>query len=254
MWPGRPVAVKLFHNHYDYELITYTDANYDEIDEIEQAEDYAFGAKAYATIGIGQRNTLVASLAAVEEVYEAQEVFPGSDDASLRTYNAALEDEWWIRDNVSVGIGGIYTHFDQIEIGESSSAFNPQVVASWQLSNGLSLRASAAQRSRFPKLRELYRLRYGNPDLQEEVANSYEIGLRRQFDNGLGLDMAMFTIDLDGMTAGWEEVRPPARSPVPVPCARGSREWSTPPRPVPVPMSGPSPATAVSRDPSLVPL
>ena len=194
-----PVAVKLFHNHYEYELITYTDANYDEIDEIEQAEDYAFGGKAYATIGIGQRNTLVASLAAVEEVYEAQEVFPGADEASLRTYNAALEDEWWIRDNVSIGLGAIYTYFDQIEIGESSSAINPQVVASWQLSNGLSLRASAAQRSRFPKLRELYRLRYGNPDLQEEVANSYEIGLRHQLDNGLGLDMAVFTIDLDGM-------------------------------------------------------
>ena len=194
-----PVAVKLFHNHYDYELITYTDASYDEIDAIEKAEDYAFGGKAYATIGMGRRNTLVASLAAVEEVYEAQEVFPGSDEASLRTYNAALEDEWWIRDNVSIALGGIYTYFDQIEIGERSSAFNPQLVSSWQLANGLSLRASAAQRSRFPKLRELYRLRYGNPELQEEVANSYEIGLRHRFDNGIGLDMAVFTIDLDGM-------------------------------------------------------
>jgi outer membrane cobalamin receptor len=194
-----PVAIKLFRNHYDYELVTYTDASYDEIDAIERAEDYAFGGKAYATIGIGQRNTLVASLAAIEEVYEAEEVFPGSDEASLRTYNAALEDEWWVSDDVSIALRGIYTYFDQTEIGESSTAFNPQLVASWQLSSGLSLRASAAQRSRFPKLRELYRLRYGNPDLNEEVANSYEIGLRRQFDNGIGLDMAVFTIDLDGM-------------------------------------------------------
>ena len=194
-----PVALKLFHNHYDYELLTYTDASYDEVEEIEQAEDYAFGGKAYATIGIGQRNTLVASIAAVEEVYEAEEVFPGSDEASLRTYNVALEDEWWVRDDVSIALGGIYTYFDQIEIGEASNAFNPQLVASWQLANGLSLRASAAQRSRFPKLRELYRLRYGNPQLQEEVANSYEIGLRHHFDNGIGLDMAVFTIDLDGM-------------------------------------------------------
>lgn len=194
-----PVALKLFHNDYDYELVTYTDAGYDEVDEIERADDYAFGGKAYATIGLGASNTLVASLAGVEEVYEAEEVFPGADEASLRTYNVALEDEWRLTESVSVALGGIYTFFDQVEIGEDSNAFNPQLVASWQLPGGVALRASAAQRSRFPKLRELYRLRYGNPDLKEEVADSYEIGLRYGFDNGIALDMAVFLIELDGM-------------------------------------------------------
>lgn len=197
--PGQQLAIKLFYTGYDYELKSYTDASYDEVEDIERAEDYSFGAKAYATLSPLEDHSLVLSAAALEEAFDSEGAFDDSDTAKLRTYNLAIEDEWWPRRNVSLALGGIYTYFDQVETGQASTAFNPQIVASYRASTGLSFRASAAQRTRFPKLRELYRRRYGNPDLREEKANSYEIGARYLSAFGLEFDAAIFSIDVDGL-------------------------------------------------------
>jgi iron complex outermembrane receptor protein len=69
----------------------------------------------------------------------------------------------------------------------------------WQTTEKTALHASAARRTRFPKLRELYRRNYGNPDLDEQTANNYEIGLTYAHAPQYASDIAFFYSDVDGL-------------------------------------------------------
>jgi len=52
---------------------------------------------------------------------------------------------------------------------------------------------------RFPKLRELYRRRFGNPDLEPQTSENYEIGLAYRHANGWTSDFSLFHSDIDGL-------------------------------------------------------
>jgi outer membrane receptor protein involved in Fe transport len=90
-------------------------------------------------------------------------------------------------------------YFDQTQLNQSSSAFNPQIALAWQATPQLSFHVSAAERTRFPKLRELYRRRYGNPDLDPQTAVNTELGLLYRHGNGWSSDLSLFHSRIDGL-------------------------------------------------------
>jgi vitamin B12 transporter len=191
-----PLSAKLYYNQYDIELRTYTDDSYTEIDEVEEGEDYAWGGKLYSRLETHDNNTLILFGAYNRDVYEADDVFENTDRAELNTYNLALEDQFWITDRFSLAAGGIYTWFEQEQSGDELTAFNPQLALGYQLTDSLKFHASAAQRTRFPKLRELYRRRYGNPDLKEQTANNFDIGVSYSHFPGYVTDVSFFYSDI----------------------------------------------------------
>jgi outer membrane cobalamin receptor len=191
-----PLSYKLFYNKYDSELAVYTDQTYREIDEVEEAQDYAFGGMLYSTFQTSANNALVLHARFNRDVYKAEDVLEGTDRVELNTYNVSAENQYWLTNHLSLAVGGIYTWFKQEQSGEELTAFNPQLVVAYQLTDDLSLRASAAQRTRFPRLRELYRRRYGNPDLKEQSAENYELSSEYRFSAGLSADIALFYSDL----------------------------------------------------------
>ena len=134
-----------------------------------------------------------------KDVYKGEGELENGDKAELTTWTLAVDDEYWISERFSLAGGAIYSYFDQTRLGKTSSAFNPQIALAWQASDTLSFHASAAQRTRFPKLRELYRRRWGNPDLKEQSANNYEIGLRYQHDSNWSSDLSVFRSDVDDL-------------------------------------------------------
>ncbi len=69
----------------------------------------------------------------------------------------------------------------------------------FQVNREFSLHASAARRTRFPKLREPYRDKYGNPDLKEQKANNYELGLKFVNTKNIESDLTVFYNKLDGL-------------------------------------------------------
>lgn len=194
-----PLSLKLYYNGYDSHLTAYTDSSFEEVDEIEKAEDYSYGGKLYSTIDTSSRNSLILSASAQTDVFKAEGELENGNKAELSTYTLALEDQFWISERFSMAAGAIYSYFDQTRLDKTSSAFNPQLALAWKINEDWDLHASAAQRTRFPKLRELYRRRYGNPDLDPQTANNYETGLTYHHRSGFLSDISVFRSDIDDL-------------------------------------------------------
>jgi iron complex outermembrane receptor protein len=194
-----PLSLKLYYNSYDSELTTYTDASYSEVDEVEATEDYAYGGKLYSTLETSANNSLVLMAGGQTDVFKGEGELEEGNKAELTTWTLAIEDQYWITRTLSLAAGGIYTYFDQTLLDRSSSEFNPQLALAWQATDRLSLHASVAERTRFPKLRELYRDRYGNPDLEPQTAENYELGVVYRHGNGWTSDVALFHSNIDGL-------------------------------------------------------
>jgi iron complex outermembrane receptor protein len=194
-----PLSLKLWYNGYDSELSIYTDPSFSVINEVESTTDYSFGGKLYSTLETSSSNTLILSGGAQIEVFKGEGELEQGNKAELTTWTLAVEDEFWIARRLSLAAGGIFVYFDQTRLDRSSSEFNPQFALSWQASDQLSVHASAAQRTRFPKLRELYRRRYGNPDLGPQTSENYEVGLQYRHGNGWNSDVSLFHSDIDGL-------------------------------------------------------
>lgn len=194
-----PLSLKLYYNSYDSELTTYTDDSYSEIDDVESAEDYSVGGNLYSTISTSSNNTLVLSAGIQKDVFKAEGELENGNKAELATYTVAVEDEFWITRKLSLAAGGIFVYFDQTQLDQSSSEFNPQLALAWQATDRFSFHASAAERTRFPKLRELYRRRYGNPDLEPQTAINTELGMQYQNGRGWNSDISVFHSKIDGL-------------------------------------------------------
>jgi outer membrane cobalamin receptor len=187
-----PLSVKLYYNGYDSDLTVYTDESFSEVDEIEKAEDYSYGGKLYSTLDTSLRNSIILSASAQTDVFKAEGELENGNKAELSTYTLAIEDQFWMKKQLSLVVGGIYNYFDQTRLGKTSSAFDPQLAVAWRATPVLALHASAAQRTRFPKLRELYRRKWGNPDLDPQTASNYEIGLTYQHRSGISTDFSIY--------------------------------------------------------------
>jgi outer membrane cobalamin receptor len=194
-----PLAVKLHYNRFDSELGIYENADYLEPEEIEVALDTGFGGKLYSTVDTSDSNTLVLMAGAQQDEYEAEGQLESTNQAETLTYTLAVEDQYWLTDRFSLAAGGIYTHFEQTDLGNTSSVFNPQVSAAWRATAGLDLHVALAERTRYPKLRELYRRRYGNPDLEPQTALNSELGLTYTHGAGFSTDFSVFHSAVEGL-------------------------------------------------------
>jgi len=194
-----PLTAKLYYNRYESDLTVYTDESFNEVDEVESAEDYSYGGKLYSIFETSQNNQLVLNGGVQTDVFKGEGELEDGNKAELTTWTLAIEDEYWINEHLSFAAGVIYTYFDQTLLGKSTSAINPQVALAWQTSSTFSLHASAAQRTRFPKLRELYRRRWGNPDLKEQTANNYEVGIRYKHNAEWSSDFSLYRSDVDDL-------------------------------------------------------
>ena len=194
-----PLTAKLYYNGYSSDLANYTDESFSEVDEVDSAEDYTLGGKLYSSLDTTANNVLLLSGGVQKDVFQGEGELENGNKAELTSWTLALEDDYWITDRLSVAAGLIYTYFDQTRLGRTSSALNPQISLAWQALDAMSFRASVAQRTRFPKLRELYRQRYGNPDLKKQTANNYELGVEFRHGAALSSDFSIFRSDIDDL-------------------------------------------------------
>jgi iron complex outermembrane receptor protein len=194
-----PLSVKVYYNEYDSELTIYTDASYSTVDEIERGEDYTIGGVAYAHLQTWETGTLVLSGSLSRDVFEAEDVFEDSDRAELNTLTLSAEHQTVLANRLSLAVGAIYSHVDQPAVDRGISDLSPQVAIGFQISDKLSVHASAAQRTRFPKLREFYRRRWGNPDLVEQSADNYDLGVTYAHNARTTTDLTFFHSKIDGL-------------------------------------------------------
>jgi len=194
-----PGSLKLYYNRYQSEETAYTDSTYSVIDEVNVGKDNVYGAKIYTRLATSSNNLLILNLSYERNQYENSSDPESLLDVGVNTYSVAIEDELSIKERVSVAVGGLFSRFEQTQIDKNLTALNAQIVIGFQVSREFSLHASAARRTRFPKLRELYREKYGNPDLKEQKANNYELGLKFVNSKNIESDLTVFYNKLDGL-------------------------------------------------------
>lgn len=191
-----PLSLKMYYNASQTRLTAFTDGSYSEVDEVEDAEDYSLGGALYSKVSTSDNNLIVLNAAYRRDVFEAEEALENLDQVSINTYTLSAEDEFSFNKRISLAVGAMFNVFEQPEVNESINALNFQAVAGYQLLENVALHASAAQRTRFPKLRELYRERYGNPDLKEQSTVNYEFGFKHNLAGKVQTDVTVFQSDL----------------------------------------------------------
>lgn len=203
-----PASLRLYYNRYHSAETAYTDSTYSVIDEVNEGTDRAVGATLYSRLVTTPSNLLIVSLAYQGDAFENRSDPEAVLDVDARTYTIAAEDEIVLQEKVTVALGGLLSRFDELENDRSLSALNAQVVLGYQASQELAFHGSAARRTRFPKLRELYRERFGNLDLQEQVANNYELGVKHVHSSGVQSDAAVFLSQVDGLIDRFDRQSP----------------------------------------------
>jgi len=131
--------------------------------------------------------------------YKSEGDLENLNEAKVRTYTIAAEDELSIKNRLSISLGGIFGTFRQTHIDKSISVFDAQIVLGYKIKRDIVAHVLVAQRTRFPTLREFYRKRYGNPNLKEQKAGNYELGIKIGNPTKSQADLAFFLSDLDGL-------------------------------------------------------
>ncbi len=108
--------------------------------------------------------------------FVAQDPFFAQHD--IQVLSAAAEQELPLTSQLSAVLGIGWASQDQ----ESSTDGNYTYLAGgrYQLTETTALRGSVARKIRFPTLRDLYDITSGNPDLQPEVTQNYEVAVEQQ--------------------------------------------------------------------------
>ncbi|SEG22604.1 TonB-dependent receptor domain-containing protein [Billgrantia desiderata] len=118
-----------------------------------------------------------------------------TDDLAPDSYDESqwalfIEDEWWLRDDLALTLGGRYENHDAF-----SGHFTPRGYLVWNADDSWTLKGGVSRGYKTPTLNQLRdginnvtaqgaRLLIGNPDLQPEKSTNYEIGAH--YDNLAG--------------------------------------------------------------------
>ena len=127
----------------------------------------------------------------IGEVNDISDMYNYSREVD-RTFGAVfLEDLWDIRDNLRLTLGARYD-----EYSDFGGSFNPRAGLAWEFRPDYDLKLLYGRAFRAPSFYELYNQNnpafVGNPDLQPETVDTYEISLGAQIVSALSGRLAFF--------------------------------------------------------------
>ena len=132
------------------------------------------------------------------QLYDGQGSVRYRVDGKSTTYAVFAQDEIYLRDNLTLYLGGRYDYwetegsdtqtiapvFSNVYAKRNQSAFSPKASVVYMLQENSSLRASVGSAFRGPSLSQLYSSfsnYQANPDLKPEKSTSWEIGAEHKF-------------------------------------------------------------------------
>lgn len=167
-------------------------------DQLDDYADYGYSrfdttthtARWDNTFNIG-RHELVAGAEYLEDKVDSSTNFDNDSRDNVAVFTQALLDF----EPFSVQAGLRYD--DNESYGEEVTG---QLALGYQLDSHHTLRGSYGTAFRAPTFNELYYPDYGNPDLNAEDSESWELGVRGQFRNAFW-DLALYQTDIEDMIA-----------------------------------------------------
>lgn len=207
------LKTRFFRDEYYNVMDSYDDATYTTQDEKRSwhstYDDYSNGISAVISSDYLKKNTISLSFHFKEDVHKEQDDY-GADWERYEadTYSYGIEDDIKLTESISVLIGASYDiHDPRYANGEAlrddEHAFNPQAGISWDAAEDMTLHFSVGRKTRFPTLNELYSGHLGrnlpNPDLKEEKAVNYEIGIDKYLPGNTNIGFTLFYSDIDDL-------------------------------------------------------
>lgn len=207
---------KLFYHDHTDDLVSYANASYDSVIATSRYQDYIVGGMAIGDYAVAPWNVLRGAVNYRLDNHEQRddEYLPFEKSASY-TGSLGLEDELRFLDaRLSVVVGAGYDWFDVKEaetneidddgnfvqqVADETPAtmdnVNPMVGVNFLLSDRTRLFFSAARKTRFPTLSELFGSS-GNIDLESERTNNYTAGVSMVVSDMLSFEVSPFYHDI----------------------------------------------------------
>lgn len=172
-------------------------------------DDHSNGLSAVIRSGYLKKNTVSFSFYFKEDIHKEQDDY-GADWERYKTYTYSygIEDDIKLTKNISTVLGASYDihnlkYANGKTIRDKEYAFNPQVGISWNAAEDMTLHFSIGKKTRFPTLQELYSGLLGrnlpNPDLKEEKAVNYELGIDKYLQENTNIGLTFFYSDIDNL-------------------------------------------------------
>lgn len=189
----------LFADAYNDRLINYqtADMSNDQIDYDSLLENFTLGGLVHGQYRLGQQHQLLTGIQFRQDRMDKKADLdqPWEDHFAL-TGSLFLQDDFqpWKNTTLTLGLG---YHFHKTETQNTSGSFAPMVSFQQQLPGKWQLFFSYSHTVRFPTLHHLYSQTSGNPELQPESADKFELGINKIFffsnrDQYCSVDLAVF--------------------------------------------------------------
>jgi iron complex outermembrane receptor protein len=205
------VNIRLYRDEYYNVLDSYDDDTYSTQTRgyafHSTYDDYSNGGSVVLRSKHIKKNKLSFSFHYKKDVHEEQD---DTGDAWERyeqeMFSYGLEDDFKISENLALVIGASYDiqnpkYANGETLRDDEDAFNPQAGIRLTVLDDLDLHFSAGRKTRFPTLKELYSGLLGkntpNPNLKEEKANNYEIGMKKPVFRDSRISLALFHSDIE---------------------------------------------------------
>ncbi|MHB8880964.1 MAG: TonB-dependent receptor plug domain-containing protein [Thermodesulfovibrionales bacterium] len=184
-----------------------------------KAKDRTLGGEIQFDYSLSDANRLLAGIAYEEmKQYDVKAISnfnpntgaflgPVQDISSFGNWNrnakrdifaAYLQDEWKIKDNVSLTAGVRFDHYS--DFGDTT---NPRLGIVWRFLENADLKLLYGQAFRAPSFTELYTVNnptlIGNPDLAPERIKTYEASIGYTYSERFRIDLNYFHNDMDNL-------------------------------------------------------
>lgn len=207
-------SVRIYHDTYYNVLDSYDDDTYTtqtmKYTFHSTYDDYSNGASVTARLTYIPKNTLSLAAHYKNDIHKSQsDTGDAWEKDEMTTLSFAAEDDFKINDVLSMVFGLSYDTNELEGAGVDDSrddkgAFNPQIGVLWNATETMDVHASVSRKSRFPSLKELYSSFIDgdvkpNPDLEEERATNFEVGLSKYLTDETTVSAALFYSKVDDL-------------------------------------------------------
>ncbi len=183
-WADKLLRTNFYYQGFYNVLESYRDSTFQDLKWKSTYDDYTVGTNIYF-----DAPNFTSSLLLKKDVHREQGD-TGEPWKKYKSFNGSLAGGYLLHfgeANISAGLG--VSFLKPYELGKAQKilyAIDPSIGATWASGN-LRFRVSAAMRSRFPTLKELYSSRLGlyipNPDLKAERSLNMDAGVTYVFGN-----------------------------------------------------------------------
>ncbi len=195
---------------FDMQINQYKDINFTGIDDIEKDDDLTYNGRVIFTKIFSKRSLLNLSFNGITTTHKEkflEDNYATELEYSQNILSAGAEYEFF-GDRFTFALGSGVDRMDNPKTGDKPSseeitAINYNANFTYDISKELMGSISYGRRTRFPTLRETFSGALGkfepNPDLEEETANTFEIGTKYSKKNIVANIAGFYTLLDDGV-------------------------------------------------------